>query len=118
MPEPRNFLATPARTECALYLSVIFLLALLISAPAVRGSSPAFEMADAANNFLAALTPEQKNKALYEFSNDERFDRHFIPKPRKGLPLKEMSSPQRLLALALLNTGLSRRGYTKATTIM
>jgi hypothetical protein len=75
-------------------------------------------MAEAAKNFLAALTPEQKTKATYEFQDEERFDWHFIPKPRKGLPFKEMTSPQRLLAQALLNSGLSQRGYMKATSIM
>jgi len=75
-------------------------------------------MADAANYFLASLTPEQKSKATYEFKDEERFDWHFIPKARKGLPFKEMTPPQRLLAHALLNTGLSHRGYMKATTIM
>jgi hypothetical protein len=75
-------------------------------------------MAEAAENFLAALTPEQQAKAVYEFKNDERFDWHFIPKPRKGLPFKEMTPPQRLLAHALLSSGLSQRGYMKATTIM
>ena len=77
-------------------------------------SSPAQEMADAAQNFLAALTPDQKAKALFEFGHDERYDWHFIPKPRKGLPIKEMTSPQRLLAHALLGSGLSQRGYYRA----
>src|SRR5436190_6391426 len=80
--------------------------------------SPAQEMADAANNFIAALTPEQRGKAAFDLKDQERFDWHFIPKPRKGLPFKEMTAPQRLLAHALLNTGLSHRGYMKATTIM
>src|SRR2546421_7983268 len=80
--------------------------------------SPGQEMADAANHFLAALTPEKKTKAVYEFKDEERFDWHFIPKPRKGLPFKEMTNPQQLLAHALLNSGLSQRGYMKAMTIM
>src|SRR5712691_4303333 len=80
--------------------------------------SPAQEMAAAANNLLAALTPDQKGKAVFEFKDDERFDWHFIPKSRKGLPFGEMSTPQRLLAHALLSSGLSQRGYIKATTIM
>ena len=80
--------------------------------------SPAQEMSGAANNLLAALTSDQKAKAVYEFSNDERFDWHFIPKPRKGLPLKEMTPPQRALAQALLSSGLSQRGFAKASTIM
>src|SRR5439155_19147866 len=62
--------------------------------------------------------PDQKAKAFFEFKDDEGFDWHFIPKPRKGLPFQEMTSPQRLLAHALLNTGLSQRGYLKAATIM
>ena len=76
------------------------------------------EMADAANNFLAALTPEQHTKATYALNDAERFDWHFIPKARKGLPLKEMTSGQKKLAHALLNSGLSQRGYAKAVTIM
>ena len=76
------------------------------------------EMADAANNFLNALTPEQKAKATFTFQDDERFDWHFIPKPRKGLPFKEMTAGQQKLAHALLNSGLSQRGYAKAVTIM
>ena len=80
--------------------------------------SPAEEMAGAANNFLAALGPEQRSKAVFEFKDGQRFDWHFVPKARKGLPFKEMNSPQRLLAHALLSTGLSQRGYMKAATIM
>src|SRR5258707_29737 len=77
--------------------------------------SPAEEMSAAANNFLSALDPQQRAKAVFEFKEDERFNWHFIPKPRKGLPFGEMTTPQRLLAHALLSTGLSQRGYMKAT---
>jgi Protein of unknown function (DUF3500) len=76
------------------------------------------EMAAAANSFLATLTPEQKAKAVYELNDNERFDWHFIPKERKGLPLKEMASEQKHLAHALLSTALSHRGYLKVSTIM
>jgi Protein of unknown function (DUF3500) len=94
-------------------------LTLLICVFAVRlHAGPGLEMANAANNFLAALTPEQQAKATYAFENEERFDWHFIPKPRKGLPFKEMTSGQQKLAHALLNSGLSQRGYAKAVTIM
>lgn len=76
------------------------------------------EIATAARNFLAALTPEQKQKATYEFKDAERVNWHFIPKGRNGLPLKEMTIAQRHLAQGLLASGLSQRGYLKATTIM
>jgi hypothetical protein len=97
--------------------ALFFFIVQLFSFP-VFAHTPGEEMAEAAENFLAALTPDQKAKAVYEFKHDERFDWHFIPKPRKGLPFKEMTSPQRLLAHALLSSGLSHRGYMKATTIM
>src|SRR5438270_12300519 len=89
----------------------------LLTLPALC-ASPALDMTEAANNFLAALTPEQKAKAVFDFKDSQRFDWHFVPKPRKGIPFKEMTSPQRLLAQALLGSGLSQRGYAKAVTIM
>lgn len=72
----------------------------------------------AANTFLASLTPEQQQKAKFTFTEDERLNWHFIPKERKGLPLREMTPTQRHLAHALLSTSLSQRGYQKAVTIM
>jgi hypothetical protein len=75
-------------------------------------------MADAAKNFLAALSDEQRAKATFELKDDERLNWHFIPRERKGLPIKEMTSAQRALANALLSSGLSYRGYFKASTIM
>ena len=83
-----------------------------------RPATPGEEIASAANTFLAALKSEQTAKATFEFKNDERLNWHFIPKERKGLPLKEMTSAQRHLAYGLLNASLSQRGYSKATTIM
>ena len=86
----------------------------------VRASahSPAEEMGDAAKHFLASLTPEQQAKAWFELKDDERKNWHFIPRERKGLPIKEMTPAQRNLAHALLSTGMSQRGYAKAVTIM
>src|ERR1700722_4998747 len=81
-------------------------------------AGPGDEMAAAATNFLNALTPEQQAQATFAFMDDERFDWHFIPKARKGLPFKAMTSAQQKLAHALLSTGLSQRGYLKAVTIM
>lgn len=75
-------------------------------------------MANAAISFLNSLTPEQRARAVFDFKDDERMDWHFIPKPRKGLPLKDMTPTQQHLADALLSAGLSQRGYIKAVTIM
>ena len=86
--------------------------------PIAQAHSPAAEMAAAATNFLAALTPAQRVKATHEFSSDERGNWNFVPMPRQGLPLAEMTPAQRQLASNLLRSPLSQPGYFKATTIM
>ena len=91
--------------------------AMLLTAAYTRIPS-AGVMENAAKNFLAALNPEQRAKATYKFEADERFDWHFIPKARKGLPLKEMTAYQKHLAHAMLSAGLSQQGYIKAVTVM
>lgn len=75
-------------------------------------------MESAAKNFLAGLNPEQRSKATLKFEAEERLDWHFIPKARKGLPIKEMTPWQKHLAHALLNAGMSQQGYIKAVTVM
>jgi hypothetical protein len=60
-----------------------------------------------------SLTPEQKAKATFAFQDEERFNRHFIPRERKGL---RETSFQKHRAHALLAAGLSQRGYIKVST--
>ena len=81
-------------------------------------SSAGADMAQAANAFLASLSPEQKSKASFDFKDEERYNWHFIPRARKGLPLKEMDHAQRPLAHALLSSGLGQKGYVEAVTII
>ncbi len=107
-------------TRRLLFLLFLFLLA-GITARAHPGDDTrvvAEEMAAAANNFLATLTPDQTARAAYPLNDNERFNWHFIPRERKGLPVKEMAPEQKHLAHALLSTALSHRGYLKASTIM
>lgn len=89
-----------------------------LNAAPILAANSAGEMAKAATEFLTALQPEQKTKATFDLKSEERENWHFVPKPRNGLPLKEMTPPQRSLARALLKSGLSDRGYGKATNIM
>jgi hypothetical protein len=80
---------------------------------------PAAElMSAAANAFLDSLSAEKKAKATFSFDDAERVNWHFIPRPRKGIPLKELDSAQRALATGLLAAGLGQKGLIKATTIM
>jgi len=86
-------------------------------------SSPADAMSSAARAFLQTLTPELKTKAQLPFTSDNRFDWHYIPSaggggfPRRGLPFKEMTEPQRRAAIELLRAGYSEKGYTMAEAI-
>ncbi len=76
-------------------------------------------MTAAATAWLAGLDDVQRARATADFEAATRTDWHFIPKPiRKGLPLTDMTKPQRDLAHALLKSALSEAGYGKAMAIM
>lgn len=75
-------------------------------------------MAQAAGNFLAILPSDAQARATFAFDDKERLNWHFIPRERKGLPLKDMDAGQRALAGALLSTGLSSAGYAKVGGIL
>jgi len=94
------------------------LLVLQLAVVPLRAHVAASAMSAAADKLLSSLTAEQKAKAAFDFKDNERENWHYIPKERKGLTIKEMTPPQRKLAHALLASGLSHQGYTKATNIM
>src|ERR1700719_4580411 len=98
-------------------LGAIGMGAILLTAAYHRIES-ASVMTEAANRFLASLTPDQRAQATFKFEDDERVNWHFIPKPRKGLPLLDMASHQKHLGTALLSAGLSQQGFMEAVTIM
>jgi len=102
-------------------LALMAVVALTVEAPSRRPADfgkISEEMAGAATGFWKSLTPEQQAKAHFDFKDEERLNWHFIPRDRKGLPIKEMTADQRKLAVALLSTALSAKGLEKATTIM
>ena len=84
-------------------------------APVARASA---EMAQAASAFLASLPPSLRAQAVFTIEDAERVNWHFVPRVRKGLPLKAMDVQQRKLAQALLASGLSQKGYVSSLAIM
>ena len=76
------------------------------------------EMTEAARLFWSKLSAEQRKEISYPLANEERFNWHYVPRERKGLPLKKMTPDQQQAALAMLKTTLSKQGYDKATGIM
>ena len=75
-------------------------------------------MAEAATTWLASLTPGQRSRATYTVDSDNRRNWHYVPNPRPGLALRELSGGQQKLAFRLLATGLSERAYGQALAIM
>jgi len=76
------------------------------------------EFSDAAAIFLKSLDDNQTKAVQFKFDDPLRKDWHFIPKERKGLGLKQMKPHQRGLAMALVQTALSHRGYSTSMQIM
>lgn len=95
-----------------------FLPLVALMAATVAQADQASEMSDKAKAFIGLLTPEQKAKALFPFDSPERENWAFVPQPRKGLPLKEMTEEEKKAGIALLEAGLSEKGALKAETIM
>lgn len=75
-------------------------------------------MAEAARQFLETLSDRQKAKAQFSFDQEERYNWHYIPRNRKGIPLYELNSAQRTAAMNLLHMALSDTGFSKATAII
>ena len=78
-------------------------------------------MSKAATALLDSLTPEQRQKMAMAFDSADRTRWNFIPTnmfPRQGLPLKEMTEPQKKLAHGLLQVALSERGYDTTVAVI
>lgn len=107
--------------KLSLYIIIVLSAVSLVTYKMVTGvsrMSSATAMADAGNKFLASLAENQKAIAQFKFDDGQRFDWHYIPRDRKGIPLKQLNDNQRKLALDFMKTGLSSYGYNKAQAII
>ncbi|MEE2776737.1 MAG: DUF3500 domain-containing protein [Acidobacteriota bacterium] len=78
-------------------------------------------MRDAADGFLAALSPEQRQQASFAMADEERRLWSNLPSTifeREGVSCGELSEEQRILAHRLIQSPLSSQGYLKAAGIM
>lgn len=73
---------------------------------------------DKAKHFLSLLDETQTSKARYDFSDEERYNWHFVPRERNGISMNDLNEKQRQAALDILKASLSERGYQKASSIM
>src|SRR5262245_33655512 len=83
---------------------------------AIDSPEVAQELVVTAQRFIDALEPGMQ--AQYLFRDAERFNFHFFPIARRGVPLKALKPSQRQLGLALMSAALSHVGNQKALTIM
>ena len=121
----RGILNRRSRTFPRLALAAVLLAAwgagVTLNSQRSASSRSATAMTAAATKWLEALTPEQRTQAALAIDAEDKVRWNFIPTnmfPRKGVPWKEMSEPQRKLAHELLKAGLSQKGYLTATAIM
>ena len=106
----RLFFASAAFLTCVALMKVVF----AVTAAPRTGE----RLLHAASALFDSLTDEQRKVALFEYSSEERFLWHFIPKDRKGLPLRDMKDEQRAAAKLILAAGFSEAGAKRAQEIM
>src|SRR5258708_15717200 len=75
-------------------------------------------MLEAAGKFRQSLSKEQLAQASFGYDDAERLNWHFIPRVRKGLPLRDLEGEPLKAAHALIASGLSKSGYDQALSIM
>ncbi|HLG41263.1 MAG TPA: DUF3500 domain-containing protein, partial [Chitinophagaceae bacterium] len=92
-------------TPLKMIRAIILLLILSVNFISCRSQSAGNDakgMAASAVAFLQTLSANQKAKAQFSFTDDERYNWHFVPKSRKGIPLKDLDVSQREAAFKLL----------------
>ena len=112
---------THPRLAVAVALLAVWGAGVTLGSQRSTSSRAATAMTTAATKWLEALTPEQRQQATFANDVEEKVRWNFIPTnmfPRKGVPWKEMTEPQRKLAHELLKAGLSQKGYLTTTSIM
>lgn len=76
------------------------------------------ELYEVAQGFLNTLTPELKEKTVFELTDEERYNFYYTPVYRKGSTLKEFDGVQKQAALKLLKASISEKAYEKTQEIM
>ena len=108
----------PLRKVLLASACVIVCTSALLLARLQAPSSSAPGMTAAADAFLSSLNDQQRAIATFKFDDAERLNWHFIPRERKGLPLKDLEGKRLKAAHKLLASSLSEAGYEQALNIM
>src|SRR5581483_116852 len=124
---------TGGRKSLALLGAGLFVIIVLYLSRSPLGPAPATAVADekpsaatahavdAANAFLAALAPKQREKAAYDFGSAKKPNWSNLPVtmvPRNGVRLGDLTQAQRTLAMDVVAAVLSKGGFQKVLDIM
>ncbi len=107
-----------ARRLLAAGAAIACLTALLLGQGTNEERSSGLAMTKAAQAYLAALTEPQQKQTRFAYDDSERLNWHFIPRPRKGLPLKDLEGKSLSAAQRLIASGLSTAGYEQTFNVM
>jgi hypothetical protein len=106
------------RIRLALPLIVAFAMGAILFAQGDSQEPSGKAMYEAAQKFRQGLSKEQLAQASFGYDDAERLNWHFIPRVRKGLPLRDLEGDALKAAQALIASGLSKSGYDQALSIM
>jgi len=102
-------------------IGVLLLMVTWLQAQEVQVGALEKSMCQAAEALLGCLDEGEKQQVQLRFDDADRTRWHYFPveiHARKGLCFQQMTSEQRLMALGLLSSGLSREGFQTALGIM
>lgn len=100
-------------------IAALFASTLIVIAYASVDSSHAIkDMTDSTKRFLESLTSSQASKARMAFDDGERSNWAYVPKDRRGVPLKDLNPRQRDLVTDVLESLLSEGGLSKVENII
>ncbi len=92
-------------------------MALALLCLVVFGKVNAQDLSEKANTFLGTLSEEIREKALFTYEDDERYNMNYVPMPRMGPTFHDFDETQKEAALELLKACMSQEGYEKTMEI-
>jgi hypothetical protein len=107
-----------AMRKLILSFSVVCAMGALLVAQSQPAPKTGLGMSSAAKGFLGAISPDQVKTASFKYDDPERLNWHFIPRERKGLPLKSLEGAPLQAAQKLIRSGLSEAGYDQVLNVM
>ncbi|GAB4146602.1 MAG: DUF3500 domain-containing protein [Planctomycetaceae bacterium] len=97
---------------------VVVVIGALLWGNAPKETPSGLKITEAAQAFLKTLNEDQRKQASFDYHSKERLNWHYIPRERKGLPLKDLEGDALKAAHKLISSSLSEAGYSQALNVM